>query len=405
DAAQTEEDLFGYTETESDLYDAAETEEDLYDYTETETELPPAPTYNAADYLVIDDDGYKELTVQVPAAKQTTDVEVNDQIEQEFQYVENYDDYVKKITSGKVKYGDVVNIDYEGTKDGKPFDGGTAENYNLEIGSDSFIFGFEDDLIGKEIGSECDLDLTFPEEYPVEDLAGEDVVFHVTINYVGEMPELTDELAEKLSYGEYDNVEDYVQSVRDEIQAGYDEEHKNEAYTAIMTSLADMYPVEKYPEENVDYQVDMMMKQFEAFAPMYGMDVDSLIESFYGMKVDEFIENELTPSAENALAQEIILTAISEKEGITMDDEELDERLAERAEAEGVSVETFTGGLDRETVRSYLLQDKVMDWLYQNVRIEDIEETENYYTFGNETEAETESVFGNETEAETESVS
>jgi hypothetical protein len=135
------------------------------------------------------------------------------------------------------------------------------------------------------------------------------------------------------------------------------------------------------------------------------MDVDSLIESFYGMKVDEFIENELTPSAENALAQEIILTAISEKEGITMDDEELDERLAERAEAEGVSVETFTGGLDRETVRSYLLQDKVMDWLYQNVRIEDIEETESYYTFGNETEAETESVFGNETEAETESVS
>jgi trigger factor len=167
-----------------------------------------------------------------------------------------------------------------------------------------------------------------------------------------------------------------------------------------MTSLADMYPVEKYPEENVDYQVDMMMKQFEAFAPMYGMDVDSLIESFYGMKVDEFIENELTPSAENALAQEIILTAISEKEGITMTDQELDKLLASYAEEYGVTVEELTAGMDRESIRSSELQQAVMNWLYENVTIEEVEETEPAELSGFETEAETE-ISAAQTEAET----
>ena len=216
-------------ETEPDAYNYAETESESYDYTETETEyvVVPKPEYNVSDYLKIEDDAYKNLTVQVAPAQKATDEEVNEEINTSITYLEDYDEIVVKKTEGKVKSGDTVNIDYVGTKDGEAFDGGSAQGYDLEIGSGSFIDGFEEGLIGKEIGSEVDLNLTFPEDYGVEDLNGADVVFHVTLNYIAEIPELTDELAKKLSGGEYDNVKDYVESVRSSIQSGYDEDYKS----------------------------------------------------------------------------------------------------------------------------------------------------------------------------------
>ena len=391
-------------ETEPDAYNYAETESESYDYTETETEyvVVPKPEYNVSDYLKIEDDAYKNLTVQVAPAQKATDEEVNEEINTSITYLEDYDEIVVKKTEGKVKSGDTVNIDYVGTKDGEAFDGGSAQGYDLEIGSGSFIDGFEEGLIGKEIGSEVDLNLTFPEDYGVEDLNGADVVFHVTLNYIAEIPELTDELAKKLSGGEYDNVKDYVESVRSSIQSGYDEDYKNSVFTMIMGKLSELYPVEQYPEANIEYNInDIMDRYIKPYASMYGMSLDDFIASAYnGLTEEEFRETQLAPAAQANLAQEIILTAIAEKEGITMTDQELDKLLASYAEEYGVTVEELTAGMDRESIRSSELQQAVMNWLYENVTIEEVEETESAELSGFETEAETE-ISAAQTEAET----
>ena len=401
EAAETEAEA---AETEEDIFEAG-TESEFYDYTETETEYVPvpAPEYDISDYLDIKDEDYKNLTIQAAPAQKVTDEEVNEEIANAFEYLEDHDDLVEKITKGKVKTGDTVNIDYVGTKDGEAFDGGTAEGYDLEIGSGSFIDGFEDGLIGKEIGSEVDLNLTFPEDYGVEELNGADVVFHVTLNYISKMPELTDELAKKLSGDEYDNVEDYVESVRSDLQAGYDEEYRNGVYAQIMEKLTELYPLEEYPEENIQYNMDNIMAQYiEPYASMYGMSVEDFIAAAYGgVTEEEFREQQLLPAAQSNLSQEMILTAIGELEGITMSDEELDKLLQEYADEYGVTVEELIEGTDKETIRNSELQRKVMEWLYENVTIEETDETEAAVeAFGNETEAETQAA-GPETETET----
>ena len=408
---------YDYTETETeDDYEISEsellallgeTESEIYDYTETETEyqMPPKPVFTVSDYLEIKDDAYKNITVQVSPAQKVTEEEVNSEIQDAMSYLENYDEIVVKKEEGTVKTGDTVNIDYVGTKDGEAFDGGSAEGYDLVIGSGSFIDGFEDGLIGKEIGSEVDLNLTFPEDYGVEELNGADVVFHVTLNYIAELPELTDDLAKELSGEEYDNVKDYVESVRSDLQANYDDEYRNNVYTQIMTKLNEAYPLEQYPEENVEYYVnDIMDRYINSYASMYGMSVEDFISASYGVTEEEFREQQVIPAAKANLSQEIILTAIADKEGITMTDEELDKLLEGYAKEYGMSVEALTAGTDRETIRSSELQQKTMEWLYENVKIEEIEETETGDLSGAavQTEAETAVQTSVETEAQTE---
>ena len=390
---------------ETEPYDYYETEPYDYYETESETEPVPMPEYDISDYLEIKDEKYKDIKVQVPPAQKVTDEEVKAEIENAFQYLEDYDDLVDKKTTGVVADGDTVNIDYVGTKDGEEFDGGSAEGYDLEIGSGSFIDGFEEGLVGKKIGSELDLNLTFPEDYGVEELNGADVVFHVTLNYVAEMPELTDDLASKLSGGEYSTVDEYVESVRADLQSGYDEEYKNNAYSQIMLALNDLYSPEEYPEENIEYIIKKLMAQYiEPYASMYGMSVKDFIATAYnGLTEEEFREQELIPAAQTNLNQEMILGAIAEKAGITMTDEELEELLQGYADEYGITVEELTKGTDMETIRSSELQQKVMEWLFENVTVEEVEETESAGLFGNETEAETEvfAASGKETEAET----
>ncbi len=386
---------------------AAETEAENIDYyeTESETEPVPEPKYDVNDYLVIEDDEYKDITIKMVPVQQVTQEEIDSEIEDAFYYLDDYEDLFVKKTSGTVKDGDLVNIDYVGTKDGEEFEGGSAEDYDLEIGSGSFIDGFEEGLIGEEIGSELDLNLTFPEDYGVDELNGEDVVFHVTINHVAEIPELTGEIVEKLSDGKYDNVDDYVESVRSELQANYENEYRNQAYNEIVEVLMEKYSVEEYPEENVQYYVDQVMTEYiEPYAAMYGMGTDDFISAAYGMDKDTFLNEMLIPDAKNNLAARMILTAIAEKEGITMDDDTLNERLQGYADSYGVTVEELTEGMDMETLRSDERQQLVLEMLYDSATIVEVEETEALEEYGSETEAEvtaeTEAEAAAETEAE-----
>ena len=209
-AAETEADIIS-NETEADII-SAETE------AETEEEPLLAPVYEISDYLEIDDEDYKGLSIEVAPPVQVTEDEIQAYMTSEVEAADLYEE----TTEGVVEMGDLVNIDYVGTKDGEAFDGGTADNYDLEIGSGSFIDGFEEGLVGQEIGDTVELPLTFPEDYWNEDLAGAEVVFTVTLNAIKELPELTDEIAKKVSGGEYDTLEAYKEVYGDHEPAGQD---------------------------------------------------------------------------------------------------------------------------------------------------------------------------------------
>ena len=168
----------------------------------------------------------------------------------------------------------------------------------------------------------------------------------------------------------YKNISIQMNSSSD----GEEDEYRNNAYKKIMEKLVELYPLSKYPVRNIEYNINSMMNQYIVPAAKENdMSVEDYIAAAYnGLTEEEFREQELVPAAQSSLAQEIILSAIGKKEGITMTDDELDQILNDYADYYSVTVEELTEGTDRETIRSSELQQKVMEWLYENTKIEDI---------------------------------
>ncbi len=225
----------------------------------------------------------------------------------------NYDLYVKK-TEGTVAEGDVANIDYVGKKDDVAFDGGTAEGYDLEIGSGSFIDGFEDGLIGVEIGSTVDLNLTFPDGYQNEELSGADVVFTVTVNYVK-----TDESLNPEEYYKdlgYEALEDYEANVS--LRA------VNELITEQITSES---VVEKYPDADVELLTTEVTELFEnSIMSMYGVDLDTYLTA-NSMTQDDFKESLLEEQIKPLIDETMPFYAILDAEKIEVTDEDVDAQV------------------------------------------------------------------------------
>lgn len=349
---------------------AAQTEALTEAGTEAESETEPA--FEISDYLQITDDQYKHLTVEVSPAAEVTDEEIQQEIVAEASAAG-----LDKQTEGTVAEGDTVNIDYTGKKDGVAFDGGTASDQDLEIGSGQFIPGFEDGLIGKKVGDTVDLNLTFPEDYGSADLAGQDVVFTVTINYIHQTPEITDELAGELSDGAYTTAEDYLASVKEKLQQDNDQSHTYEVWSAIYQQLADLYPIEEYPQANIDYLVGQVVSQIEDYASAAGEDVDDYLSDSYGEGTTlEDLKSYYTISAQQTLQQQILLGAIAEKEGITLSDDEFQDILQGYADQYGMTVEEMLGYWNEDSVRESELENKVMEYLESVTTVKETDETE-----------------------------
>lgn len=227
--------------------------------------------------------------------------------------VENNDFYLTK-TEGKVEKGDIANIDYEGKKDGIAFDGGTAKGYDLEIGSGSFIDGFEDGLIGVEIGSTVDLNLTFPKDYQNTDLAGKAVVFTVKVNYVD-----TDEALEP---------KDYFSKLNFKSLEKYEEDVKNRAIeSVIFENITENSKVNDYPKKDTEFLQGKMTKMFE-----------TQVQSYYGMGLDDFLtQNKMTKEEFNSsllskqvyplMDQMMPMYAIVDKEGLEVTDKDIENEI------------------------------------------------------------------------------
>ena len=271
---------------------------------------------------------YKGLEAPRPAAE-VTDEQVDQNIERTRKRNERVQDVDRAAANG-----DTAVIDYLGTVDGVPFDGGKAEGHELVLGSGSFIPGFEDQVVGMSAGEEKDIDVTFPEQYHAEDLAGKPAVFHVTCRTVREhiLPELDDEFAKDVS--EFDTLAEYRDSVRASLQSSADAEADEVFHSALLEKACDNMTVE-IPDAMVESQLDRMMQEMDQNLAMQGLSLELYLR-YLQTSLASFREQS-RPGALARVRVEILLDAIAAAEGFTFTDEEIEAEyraIADSYEAE-----------------------------------------------------------------------
>ncbi len=269
--------------------------------------------------------------------------------------------------------GDTVNIDYVGTKDGVAFEGGTAKGYDLELGSNRFIDGFEDGLIGAVAGETRDLNLTFPETYENNpELAGQAVVFSVTVNEVKVevIPEFTDEfIAEK--YPAYPSVAQYTEALREAM-------NKETYYEQVTEQIMASSEVTKYNEAEVLLEKEEQIAKYTSYAEYYGayygLDTESAISYFLGFESMDVFKEEMGEYAREVVKNAMIIKEIAKAESLEPTDEEYATKTAEYAESYGYEdTESFLNAYGEDTVKEAILAEVVMDYIIDNATIAEAE--------------------------------
>ena len=265
-----------------------------------------------------------------------------------------------------VQDGDEVVLDFEGFVDGVAFEGGKGENYPLTIGSGSFIPGFEEQLIGAEAEKEVEVNVTFPEEYHSEDLAGKAAVFKCTVHEIKakELPELDDEFAAEVS--EFDTLDAYKADIKAKIkeQKIADGNRKKEDQ-AVEKAVANA--TMEIPEAMIDTQVNQMAQDFAQRIQQQGLSMEQYFQ-FTGMTAEKMLE-ELRPQAVKRIETRLVLEAIAKAENIEITDERIDEELAKMAEAYKMEVEKlkeFMGENEKEQMKMDLAVQDAVTFLVDN---------------------------------------
>lgn len=245
-----------------------------------------------------------------------------DMIQSELEYLKTQ--YPAEVTGRAAQEGDVANIDYVGTKDGEAFSGGTAEGYDLTLGSGSFIDGFEDGIVGMVPGEEKDLNLTFPEDYRNTDLAGQDVVFHVTLNQIksAEATEVDDSLAQRALGDENATLETLREAVTASLENQIETSYFNNAGGELLSQVIENSEITCDPDA-VDQMYEDLQATYTSYASQYGMELEDFLNLFLGVDLDG-----LRDSAETLVKQEMVLDEIVKAENLTATDEQKD-RLAQ----------------------------------------------------------------------------
>lgn len=262
--------------------------------------------------------------------------------------------------------GDIATIDFEGFVDGKAFDGGKGEDYDLELGSGTFIPGFEDQIVGHEVGDSFDVNVTFPEAYAPE-LAGKDATFKVTVNEIKEklLPELDDELAKDVS--EFDTLEEYKQSIREELTAKRVEDAKNAFNEVVLSRVVEKVEGD-IPEAMIDEHLDHMIDNFKYNLKTQGMELKDYAGMF-GMDEDMF-RQQIRPNAEKEVKADLAYEYIAKVEDFEISDEKIEaeyERLAKEYDMKvedvkkAVTADSIKTGLKIDAARELVLSSAVVE--------------------------------------------
>lgn len=231
---------------------------------------------------------------------------------------------------------DIVNIDFEGFMDGVAFDGGKGTGFDLTLGSHSFIDTFEDQIVGKNVGDEFDVNVTFPEDYQAADLAGKPAVFKVKVNKItaNELPELNDEFAQDVS--EFDTLDEYKEDVKKNLTTAKENRAKAEKEDKVIEAIIEGAKMD-IPQPMIDTQVRQMANEFAQRLQSQGLSVDQYMK-FTGMDSVKFIET-LKPQALKRIQSRLVLEAIAKAENIVASQEEIDEQMEKMAKAYNMEVE------------------------------------------------------------------
>ena len=265
-----------------------------------------------------------------------------------------------------VQDGDEVVLDFEGFVDGVAFEGGKGENYPLTIGSGAFIPGFEEQLIGAEAEKEVEVNVTFPEEYHAEDLAGKAAVFKCTVHEIKakELPELDDEFAAEVS--EFDTLDAYKADIKAKIkEKKIAEGNRKKEDQAVEKAVANA--TMEIPDAMIDTQVNQMAQDFAQRIQQQGLSMEQYFQ-FTGMTAEKMLE-ELRPQAVKRIETRLVLEAIAKAENIEITDERIDEELAKMAEAYKMEVEKlkeFMGENEKEQMKMDLAVQEAVTFLVDN---------------------------------------
>jgi trigger factor len=313
---------------------------------------------------------YKGVEVEKAVA-----VVTDEEFENELKRIAEENSRLISVDDRPVQSGDTVIIDFEGFIDGEAFEGGSAENFSLGIGSNTFIPGFEDQIIGANTGDEVEVKVTFPEEYGSPEVAGKDAVFKVKVHEIQfrEIPELDDEFAKDVS--EFDTIEEYKADIREKLQERAEQNAKHENEDRVITKVVDNATVD-IPEVMIERRVEELVYDFAMRLRYQGMELEQYLQMF-GMQFEEFKE-QFRERAENEVKMQLVLEKVCETEKIEVTEEEADEEFQRLAETYNQTREEFAKSLKVEDLRyieTGILARKTIDFLAQNAVFTEKEET------------------------------
>ena len=289
-------------------------------------------------------------------------------IEHELEHMQEHNSRLVSIEDRPVEKGDIVTIDFEGFADGKAFEGGKAENYELEIGSNTFIPGFEDQIIGMKLEEEKDVNVKFPKEYFSKDLADKDATFRVKLHEIKkkELPKLDDEFAKDAS--EFDTLKELKEDIKKKLEKQNEDRTKYETEEAVVKALCENTKVD-IPSGMIEAEVDRMYKDLETRLSYQGAKLEQYLKMMG--KTEEEVKKEYEPQAKEGIKSRLAIEAVIKAEKIEATDKEVEDKLKEMAKSYGK--ENDKEFLKNENVKNYIKEsiesEKALEFLIKNAKI------------------------------------
>lgn len=277
-------------------------------------------------------------------------------VEAELEKIREKNARIVTVEDRELKNGDISIIDFEGFTDGKAFEGGKAENFELTIGSGQFIPGFEDQMIGMKVDEQRDINVKFPEEYHVKDLAGKDATFKVKLHEIKEkvLPEIDDEFAKDVS--EFDNLEDYKKDLNKKIKADKENHAKMDMEQEAIDKFIEKVEV-NIPEEMIDSEVDKMVEEMNANLSYQGLNIDQYLQ-YMGTTLDEY-KKQMRDQAQRRIKLDLGLEYVAKEEKVEVEDKDIDKKIRELAAQYGNKDDDSL--LKNENARNYMKQQLVYE--------------------------------------------
>ena len=330
--------------------------------------MPKFDLVSAEDEIILKAEGFvkPEVTIEgykgIEAEKKVEEV-TDEAVEAELTKVRERNARTVEITDRAAAMGDIANIDYEGSVDGVPFAGGKGEKHDLKLGSGQFIPGFEEQIVGKQVGETFDVNVTFPTEYHAEELAGKAAVFKTTLNAIKfeELPEADDEFAKDVS--EFDTLDEYKADLKAKMVKRNEDKAQGEFENALAEALMEKL-VAEIPEPMFEAETDNYVRDYDMRLRQSGLDMNTYFK-YTGLTI-EALREQMRPQAERQVKVRLALEKIAQLESITIDDEAVEAEYKRISEAYNVPVDNVKTMVAVEDLKADLAVAKAMDIVKEN---------------------------------------